>query len=77
MRREQVYTNVKISCISRLKYSSDQRRDNVNVPLEKIITIMDDSENTSPKFWITTIETIFKEGHMYNPVSRPRVNKVW
>lgn len=48
MRREQVYTNVKISCISRLKYSSDQRRD--NVPLEIIIMIMDDSENTSPKF---------------------------
>lgn len=48
MRREQVYTNVKISCISRLKYSSDLRRD--NVPLEKIIMIMDDSENTSPNF---------------------------
>lgn len=48
MRREQVYTNVKISCISRLKYSSDQRRD--NVPLEIIIMIMDDSENTSPRF---------------------------
>lgn len=75
MRREQVYTNVKISCISRLKYSSDQRRD--NVPLEKIIMIMDDSENTAPKFWITTIETICKEGNIYNPVSRPRVNKVW